>query len=96
MIVCFLSGVVNQAWRLYEEHLRMELLDESLNPNEYSADEVKKVIQISLMCTQSPTSRPSMSDVVVLLLSRGGLGMRRNRLAFIDATNNRTFTKVLN
>ena len=96
MIVCFLFGVVNQAWRLYEEDLLMELLDESLNPNEYSADEVKKVIQIALMCLQSPASRPTMSDVVVLLLSRGGLGTRLNRPAFIDATNNRTFTRVHN
>ncbi|KAJ8618454.1 hypothetical protein MRB53_014640 [Persea americana] len=70
MIVCFLSGVVNQAWRLYEEHLRMELLDESLNPNEYSADEVKKVIQISLMCTQSPTSRPISPDNQTLTLEK--------------------------
>ncbi|KAJ8618488.1 hypothetical protein MRB53_014674 [Persea americana] len=84
------------AWRLYEEDLLMELLDESLNPNEYSADEVKKVIQIALMCLQSPASRPTMSEVVVLLLSRGGLGIRLNRPTFIDATNNRTFTRVYN
>ncbi|RWR90472.1 cysteine-rich receptor-like protein kinase 42 [Cinnamomum micranthum f. kanehirae] len=84
------------AWRLYEEDLLMELLDESLNPNEYSADEVKKVIQIALMCTQSPASRPTMSDVVVFLLRRGGLGISLNRPAFIDATNNRTFTRVHN
>ncbi|XXG60257.1 hypothetical protein AAC387_Pa04g2210 [Persea americana] len=84
------------AWRLYEEDLLMELLDESLNPNEYSADEVKKAIQVALMCLQSPASRPTMSEVVVLLLSRGGLGIRLNRPTFIDATNNRTFTRVHN
>lgn len=86
----------NKAWRLYEEDLLMELLDENLDPNEHSADEVKKVIQIALMCTQSPASRPTMSDVVVLLLSRGGLGLRLNRPAFIDATNNRIYPRVHN
>lgn len=49
--VCFLFfsfHVNNKAWRLYEEDLLMELLDENLDPNEHSADEVKKVIQIAL------------------------------------------------
>lgn len=45
-------------------------MDETLDPNEYNEQEVKKVIEIALMCTQSPANlRPSMSEVVVMLLS---------------------------
>ncbi|KAM3283404.1 hypothetical protein P3S67_027049 [Capsicum chacoense] len=59
------------------EHIGMEtgmsvkLADETLDPNEYSEQEVKKVIEIALMCTQSPANlRPSMSEVVMLLSDR--------------------------
>jgi len=46
----------------------LELVDKSLDPNDYDAEEVKKVIAIALLCTQaSPAKRPAMSEVVVLL-----------------------------
>lgn len=45
-------------------------MDETLDANEYNEQEVKKVVEIALMCTQSPANlRPSMSEVVVMLLS---------------------------
>lgn len=47
-----------------------KLVDETLDPNEYNEQEVKKIIEIALMCTQSPANlRPTMSEVVVMLLS---------------------------
>ena len=50
----------------------MELVDESLNPNDYDAEEVKKIIEIGLLCTQAYTDlRPTMSEVVVLLQDKG-------------------------
>ena len=64
--VCYLE--VLQAWRLYEGDTHLELVDGSLNPDEYETETMKKIIEIALMCTQSTASlRPAMSEVVVLL-----------------------------
>ena len=50
--------------------MHLKLVDESLDSDEYQAEDVKKVIEIALMCTQSPASlRPTMPEVVVLLIS---------------------------
>ena len=49
----------------------MDMVDKSiLREEELEVDEVKKVAEIGLMCTQSDSKRPAMSDVVVLLLSK--------------------------
>ncbi|KAM4123921.1 hypothetical protein ACB094_01G193100 [Castanea mollissima] len=66
-----------RAWKLYENNKHSELVDETLNPEEYTAEEVKKMVEIALMCTQSSASiRPSMSEVVVLLKSKGSMENR--------------------
>ncbi|KAF9664176.1 hypothetical protein SADUNF_Sadunf17G0129000 [Salix dunnii] len=63
--------VLEIAWKLYEDGRHIELVDETLDPSEYEAEHAKKIIEIALMCTQSsPTSRPAMSEVVVLFKSR--------------------------
>lgn len=50
--------------------MHLKLVDETLDSDEYRPEEVQKVIEIALMCTQSPASlRPTMSEVVVLLIS---------------------------
>ncbi|KAL5993118.1 hypothetical protein ACLOJK_014039 [Asimina triloba] len=75
------------AWNLYENDALIELVDEHLDRNEYTADEVKKVMAIALMCTQSAVaSRPTMSEVVVLLLSKAELVHQLTRPIFVDAT----------
>ncbi|XP_006352395.1 putative receptor-like protein kinase At4g00960 [Solanum tuberosum] len=62
--------LLEQAWKLHETGTPVKLVDETLDPNEYNEQEVKKIIEIALMCTQSPANlRPSMSEVVVMLLS---------------------------
>ena len=49
-------------------------MDETLDPEDYKIEEVKRTVEIALMCTQSSASlRPSMSEVVVLLKSKGSL-----------------------
>ena len=51
--------------------MHLELVDNTLDPNEYNAEEVKKVIEIGLLCTQaSPSIRPTMSEVVALLQNK--------------------------
>ena len=68
------------------------MIDESLEPNEYEAEIVKKIIEIALMCTQSsPAARPTMSEVVVLLKTKGSLSLEQRpimRPVFVD-TNQR-------
>uniref|UniRef100_A0A175YGK7 Protein kinase domain-containing protein n=1 Tax=Daucus carota subsp. sativus TaxID=79200 RepID=A0A175YGK7_DAUCS len=60
--------LLEDAWKLYEDGMHSDLVDESMDPSEYNIEHVKKIIQLALMCTQSPTSiRPTMSEVVVLL-----------------------------
>ncbi|XP_028783151.1 cold-responsive protein kinase 1-like isoform X3 [Neltuma alba] len=57
-----------KAWKLYERGIHIELVDDTLDPNDYNAEEVKKIIEIGLLCTQASAElRPSMSEVIVLL-----------------------------
>lgn len=65
----------------------MKLVDERLDPSEYQTEQVKRVMEIALMCTQSSVaSRPSMSEIVVLLLSKGEVELKPTRPTFIEAT----------
>ncbi|XP_028774942.1 cold-responsive protein kinase 1-like isoform X1 [Neltuma alba] len=66
--------LLQRAWKLYERGMHMEFVDETLDPNEYDAEEVKKIIEIGLLCTQaSPAARPTMFEVVDMIESKGGL-----------------------
>ncbi|KAK4278104.1 hypothetical protein QN277_015996 [Acacia crassicarpa] len=79
--------LLQQAWKLYEKGMHLGLVDSTLDPNEYDSEEVKKIIEIGLLCTQaSPAIRPTMSEVVVLLQSKEGLSknMRLTRPLYID------------
>ncbi|XP_059451268.1 cysteine-rich receptor-like protein kinase 2 [Corylus avellana] len=63
--------LLERAWKLYENDKHQELVDETLDPNEYTTEEVRGIIEIALLCIQSsPALRPSMSEVVVLLKSK--------------------------
>ncbi|KAJ4706823.1 Cysteine-rich receptor-like protein kinase [Melia azedarach] len=63
--------LLKRAWTLYENGKQEELMDENLNPDEYTHEEARRVIEIALMCTQSAaSSRPTMSEVVVMLKSK--------------------------
>ncbi|CAI9114900.1 OLC1v1015718C1 [Oldenlandia corymbosa var. corymbosa] len=70
--------LLEQACKLYEVDVHLQLVDETLDPNDYDAEEVKKVIDIAMVCTQSqPSKRPTMSEVVVLLSSDMSIEQRR-------------------
>ncbi|XP_028799162.1 cold-responsive protein kinase 1-like isoform X2 [Neltuma alba] len=63
--------LVQTAWKLYEKDKHLELVDKNLEPNDYYAEEVKKIIEIGLLCIQaSANARPMMSEVVALLQNR--------------------------
>ncbi|KAK7393275.1 hypothetical protein VNO78_21826 [Psophocarpus tetragonolobus] len=79
--------LLRQAWKLHDRGNFLELVDKTLNPNSYDANEVKKVLDIALLCTQaSPAVRPAMSAVVVLLNSNNLVGhMRPSMPIFIES-----------
>ena len=45
--------MVAQAWKLYESDNLLAMVDESLDPEEYKPNEVKRIMEIALLCTQS-------------------------------------------
>ncbi|GKV40191.1 hypothetical protein SLEP1_g47860 [Rubroshorea leprosula] len=54
------------AWHLHENNREVELVDSNIL--EFDEEEVKRVIGVALLCTQtSPMQRPSMSRVVAML-----------------------------
>uniref|UniRef100_A0A7C9E4J2 Protein kinase domain-containing protein n=1 Tax=Opuntia streptacantha TaxID=393608 RepID=A0A7C9E4J2_OPUST len=54
------------AWQLHENNQDVELVDKRLS--EFNAEEVKRVIRIALLCTQTaPAHRPTMSRVLAML-----------------------------
>ncbi|KAL2333160.1 hypothetical protein Fmac_014373 [Flemingia macrophylla] len=62
--------LLRRAWKLYERGMHLELVDKSLDPNTYDTEEMKRIIDTALLCTQASTAtRPAMSEVVVLLSS---------------------------
>ncbi|KAK8988522.1 hypothetical protein V6N11_029909 [Hibiscus sabdariffa] len=60
--------LLKRAWGLYQDNMALEIVDRSLNPEEYNAEEMKRMIEIAFLCTQSSASlRPTMSEVVAML-----------------------------
>ncbi|CAL4925501.1 unnamed protein product [Urochloa decumbens] len=52
------------AWKLYESENLLALVDESLDREEYKPDEVKRIMEIALLYTQSAVAaRPTMPEV---------------------------------
>jgi len=59
-----------QVWKLYETNEVLEMVDESMG-DEYDKEEVLRMIQLGLLCTQaSVAQRPSMSEIVAMLVSK--------------------------
>lgn len=56
------------AWNAHEAEREVDLLDLSLTTESYEEEEVKLLVGLALLCTQtSPSLRPSMSRVVTML-----------------------------
>ncbi|GJW60009.1 NIN-like protein [Tanacetum coccineum] len=70
--------LLEHAWKLYENKNHIKLVDDTLDANEYEDENVMKIIEIALLCTQSPVSkRPTMAEVFVILLNDQSLGDRQ-------------------
>ncbi|XP_020214104.1 cold-responsive protein kinase 1 [Cajanus cajan] len=83
--------LLQRAWKLYEENMLLELVDETLDPEDYDAEEVEKITEIALLCTQaSAAARPTMSELVLLLKNKNSLGQMRPSMPVLVQSNFRT------
>ncbi|KAI3775696.1 hypothetical protein L1987_45445 [Smallanthus sonchifolius] len=65
------------AWKLYESKNLVKLVDETMDVKQDEEKHMMKIIEIGLLCTQSPVSeRPTMSEVVFMLQNDPSLGER--------------------
>ncbi|KAI3514482.1 hypothetical protein L1887_12917 [Cichorium endivia] len=78
--------LIEHAWKLYENNEHMKLIDETLDAKKYEVEHVMKIIEIALLCTQSPAiNRPAMSEVVLMLQDGQSFGERHlTRPTYID------------
>ncbi|KAI3675657.1 hypothetical protein L1987_85249 [Smallanthus sonchifolius] len=85
------------AWNLHEANSEVELVDEELY--EFDENEVKRVMKIALLCTQtSPTQRPPMSRVVAMLsrdIETSGVITRPGYLSGFNFKDSTTFKSAL-
>ncbi|KAI3723808.1 hypothetical protein L2E82_35566 [Cichorium intybus] len=78
--------LLEHAWKSYENKKHIQFIDETLDVNDYQEEHMMQIIEIALMCTQSPASkRPTMSEVVLMLTNGQSMGNRQLiRPTFID------------
>ncbi|CAM6059844.1 unnamed protein product [Sphagnum tenellum] len=63
-----MAYLLDWTWHLHEKKKLKDIVDQSLLGDEYSEEEVMRVIEVALLCTQSVgTMRPTMTRVVELL-----------------------------
>ncbi|KAL8246798.1 hypothetical protein R6Q59_008014 [Mikania micrantha] len=77
--------LLEHAWKLYENAKHVMFIDETLDVKGHE-QHVMQIIEIALLCTQSPASkRPTMSEVVAMLPNGLSLGKRQlTRPTLID------------
>ncbi|KAL8246807.1 hypothetical protein R6Q59_008023 [Mikania micrantha] len=87
--------LLENTWKLYEKKTHIRVIDETLNLNQHEQEHVMKIIEIALLCTQSPASiRPTMSEVVVMLQERKSLGTRQlTRPTFVNNRERRIYIR---
>ncbi|KAL4611392.1 hypothetical protein ACB092_08G120000 [Castanea dentata] len=82
-------------WQLHENNREVDLVDFTLS--EFNEDEVKRLIGVSLLCTQaSPTLRPSMSRVVAMLLGDTEVSTVTSRPGYLTDWKFEDVTSVMN
>ncbi|KAL8532319.1 hypothetical protein ACS0TY_008786 [Phlomoides rotata] len=60
--------LLEEAWRLYESGEHHKLADEALALDEHEVQDLKKMAETALVCTQPISSRPTMSEIAVKIL----------------------------
>ncbi|XP_023767473.1 cold-responsive protein kinase 1 [Lactuca sativa] len=70
--------LLENAWKSYENKNHIKFIDETLDVNFNQEEHMMQIIEIALLCTQSPASkRPTMSEVVSMLTNRQSVGNRQ-------------------
>ncbi|MFS7930374.1 putative protein kinase RLK-Pelle-DLSV family [Helianthus anomalus] len=86
------------AWNLHEANSELELVDKELL-SDFDENEVKRVIRVALLCTQtSPMQRPSMSRVVAMIsgdIEASGVITRPEYLTGFNFKDATTFKSVV-
>ncbi|MFS8010107.1 hypothetical protein Hanom_Chr14g01293101 [Helianthus anomalus] len=82
-----------KTWKLYEQKIHTKVINETLNLNRYEQEHVTKIIEIALLCTQSPASnRPTVSEVDLMLQEGHSLGKRQlTRPTFVNNQDRRIY-----
>nr|XP_043634244.1 cysteine-rich receptor-like protein kinase 2 [Erigeron canadensis] len=82
--------LLEHAWKLYEKKTHINFIDETLDLNQHEQQHVIKIIEIALLCTQSVSKRPTMTEVVLMLQEGQSLGKRKlTRPTFVTNTDRR-------
>lgn len=69
--------LLEHAWKLYETKTHLKFIDDTLDLNQHEKEHVMKIIEIALLCTQSVSNRPTMSEAVLMLQEGQSLGQRQ-------------------
>nr|GMD31960.1 G-type lectin S-receptor-like serine/threonine-protein kinase At4g03230 isoform X1 [Ipomoea batatas] len=73
----------NETWKLWMEEMAIEIV-EPVVLNSLSRSEILKCIHIGLLCVQEdPSDRPTMTDVVIMLVTESMALPRPNQPAFV-------------
>ncbi|GLJ26026.1 hypothetical protein SUGI_0499170, partial [Cryptomeria japonica] len=82
-----------QIWQLYESEQILEMVDPKLK-GEYPQEQMVRVIRIALLCVkESPSQRPSMTQIVSMLTSNSEITDQPTKPAFLESNvNDRTPT----
>ncbi|KAD7478583.1 hypothetical protein E3N88_01719 [Mikania micrantha] len=85
--------LLQKTWKLYEKKMHIKIIDETLKLNPQEQEHATKIIEIALVCTQSPASiRPTMSEVVLMLQEDQLLEKRQlTRPTFINNQDRRIY-----
>ncbi|KHN19790.1 G-type lectin S-receptor-like serine/threonine-protein kinase SD1-1 [Glycine soja] len=78
------ANLIGHAWKFWKERKSLELIDSSLK-NSCILSEALRCIQISLLCVQQhPKDRPTMSTVVVMLISESAIPQPKEPAFLMD------------
>ncbi|KAH6775418.1 hypothetical protein C2S52_012979 [Perilla frutescens var. hirtella] len=81
------QNLLEKAWFFYKENRELELMDLCYN-NSYVESQIKRCIQVGLLCIQNvPDDRPTMSSVVFMLNSEDTALPQPNKPGFLLQRN---------
>ncbi|KAK6932383.1 Gnk2-homologous domain [Dillenia turbinata] len=84
------EDLLSYAWKLWKKDVPLELVDETIRDS-YPRNEVRRCIQIGLLCVQEdPDKRPTMASVVLMLNSFSVTLALPKKPAFFAPTRTRT------